>query len=101
MKRLPQQKQWLRGVTTERPAGSRKISTLTKLPTLAPNRSAPRTATSRSGSTKAYWLRESMIATSGRNIATTMNPTMAPRITIMIGSRAAVRDSSIASTSLS
>lgn len=40
-------------------------------------------------------------STSGRKHETTMNPTMNPRPTIMIGSMAAVNEASVASTSLS
>lgn len=45
--------------------------------------------------------RDSMTFANGKNIEMTMNPTMNPSMTIMIGSRAAVSEASVASISAS
>lgn len=48
-----------------------------------------------------YWDSSLIIAASGRNIETTMNPTTTPSITMSSGSRAAARLARVASTSAS
>lgn len=102
---LPHSVQWDPGSTNDSPLGSRHIQTFRKLPTTVPSIKASSTAAQLIIVCISHLycpppaLRFVIMASNGWNIAITINPTIVPSITIIIGSIADVRLCSEASTS--